>query len=175
MDTGLIHIYYGDGKGKTTAAVGLTVRCAGRGGKVLFCQFLKEGETGELTILKKIPSVSILRGKGCEKFTFQMSPEEWETARRLQAELFRTTVCRCRDEGFDMLVLDEINIACRLGLLSSETVLSFLQTKPEKLEVVMTGRDPSAELIAAADYVSEIRKIRHPYDRGIQARTGIED
>lgn len=88
MDTGLIHIYCGDGKGKTTAAVGLTVRCAGRGGRVLFIQFLKERETGELRILSSLPNVEIRRGKGSKKFTFQMSEAELAEAKNARKAYF---------------------------------------------------------------------------------------
>ena len=95
MDTGLIHIYCGDGKGKTTAAVGLTVRCAGRGGRVLFIQFLKERETGALRILSSLPNVEIRRGKGSKKFTFQMSEAELAEAKKRQESLFHVAVETC--------------------------------------------------------------------------------
>ncbi len=157
VDTGLIHLYCGDGKGKTTAAIGLTIRCAGRGGRILFCQFLKSRPTGELNILHTLPTVTVLRSHAIAKFTFQM-----------------TSIC-CQTMQPDMLVLDEIIPACRLQLVHEAEVLSFLQHKPASLEVVLTGRTPSQALLDTADYVSEICKRKHPYDRGITARLGIEE
>lgn len=175
MDTGLIHIYCGDGKGKTTASLGLTIRCAGRGGKVLFTQFLKDMETGELASLARIPDITVIRGKGFKKFTFQMTPEELAEAKKIQTQMFDEIVDTVRKDPPDMLVLDEILVTCSLGLLDEEKVLQFLHTKPEKLEVVMTGRNPSQALIDMADYVSEICKRKHPFDKGIGARVGIEE
>ena len=175
MDTGLIHIYCGDGKGKTTASLGLTIRCAGRGGRIIFSQFLKDRETGELTSLAKFPNITVIRGKGTKKFTFQMTQEELAQAKKIQESLFDTILAKCEAEKPDMLVLDEILPACSLGLLDEQKVLDFLQHKPKTLEVVMTGRNPSQALLNMADYVSEICKRKHPYDKGIQARIGIEE
>lgn len=175
MDTGLIHIYCGDGKGKTTAAVGLTIRCIGRGGRVVFAQFLKTRETGELAVLQQLDAVTVMRSEGPSKFTFQMTPDELEDTKRRQQALFHEIVEQCRLEQPDMLVLDEALPACRLGLLPEDELLSFLRTRPNALEIVLTGRDPSERLLALADYVSEIRKRKHPYDQGIAARAGIEE
>lgn len=175
MDTGLIHIYCGDGKGKTTAAVGLTIRCVGRGGRVVFAQFLKTRETGELAVLQQLDAVTVMRGEGLSKFTFQMTPDELEDTKRRQKALFHDIVEHCLREKPDMLVLDEALPACRLGLLPEDELLSFLRARPDRLEIVLTGREPSERLLALADYVSEICKRRHPYDRGIAARIGIEE
>lgn len=120
MDTGLIHIYCGDGKGKTTASLGLTIRCAGRGGKVLFTQFLKDMETGELASLARIPGITVIRGKGFKKFTFQMTPEELAEAKKIQTQMFDKIVDTVRKDTPDMLVLDEILVTCSLGLLDEE-------------------------------------------------------
>ena len=175
MDTGLIHIYCGDGKGRTTAALGLAIRCAGHGGRVLFAQFLKERKTGELVSLSRIPTIAVLRGKGCEKFTFQMTPDELAAAKAMQGRLFQEIQDRVRRDAPDLLVLDEILGTCSLGLLDEKEVLRFLQNKPKKLEVVMTGRNPSQALLDQADYISEICKRKHPFDKGIAARVGIEE
>jgi len=147
MERGLIHIYCGDGKGKTTASIGLAVRAAGSGMNVLFVQFLKKSDTSELNILKKLPGLSVLRPSGDECWT---------------------------DVKSGLLVLDEVIGAYNREVIDRASLVSFLREKPENLEVVMTGRNPTAELIELADYVSEIRKIKHPFDRGIRARTGIE-
>lgn len=175
MDTGLVHIYCGDGKGKTTAAIGLAIRCAGRGGHIIFAQFLKTRETGELAILRQVDTMTILRGEGLSKFTFQMTPDELETARRQQTDLLHAIIERCRQEKPDMLVLDEILPACHLGLVPENELISFLHNRPDKTEVILTGRNPSQRLLSMADYVSEICKRKHPYDRGISARIGIEE
>lgn len=174
MNTGLIHIYCGDGKGKTTAAIGLTIRCVGRGGRVVFAQFLKTRETGELPILQQLDAVTVLRGKGIPKFTFQMTPGEFEEAKRQQTALLQEIIELCLREKPDMLVLDEALPACRLGLFPEEDLISFLRARPHAMEVVLTGRDPSERLLSMADYISEICKRKHPYDRGISARIGIE-
>lgn len=175
VDTGLIQLYCGDGKGKTTAAIGLTIRCAGRGGRILFCQFLKSRPTGELAVLRTLPTVTVLRSHTISKFTFQMTPAELAETKRQQEQFFSQIAQYCQDRMPDMVVLDEIIPACRLHLVEEGAVLSFLQHKPASLEVVLTGRGPSPALLEAADYVSEICKRKHPYDRGITARLGIEE
>lgn len=175
MDTGLIHLYCGDGKGKTTAAIGLAIRCAGHDGRILFCQFLKTRPTGELPILSALPSVTVLRSEGLGKFTFQMTPDEREETKKRQTDFFHRIIDLCHRERPDMLVLDEIIPTCSLHLIDEGEVLQFLKTKPPRTEVVLTGRNPSQALLDIADYVSDIHKQKHPYDRGISARLGIEE
>ena len=174
MDTGLIHIYCGDGKGKTTASLGLTMRCAGHGGHILYVQFLKSRPTGELKILKIIPGVTLLRGQGITKFSFQMTDNEKAAVCKEHDRLFAIVREQCEKAAPDMLVLDEILGACESGLFNEQVLVDFLKSKPAKLEVVLTGRNPSQQLIDLADYVSEICKRKHPYDRGINGRNGIE-
>lgn len=175
MDTGLIHLYCGDGKGKTTASLGLALRCAGRGGRVLFAQFLKGRPTGELASLEKIPAITVLRGKALLKFTFQMTEAEKEETRAAQTALLDKVCAFCREQKPDLAVCDELVGACALGLVPEEAVCRFLQEKPTNTEVVLTGRNPSPALVDLADYVSEIKKIKHPFDKGIPARLGIEE
>lgn len=174
MNEGLIHIYCGDGKGKTTAAVGLAVRAAGCGIPVMIVQFLKGKDTGELHALAKIPGITLLRGKASDKFTFQMDERELQQTYDENSKLLLSAVEAARAGDCGLLVLDEI-----MGALSTETVdadllYSLVEGKPTGLELVLTGRNPPGWLVAAADYVSEIKKIKHPYDRGIPARRGIE-
>ena len=166
---GLIHIYCGDGKGKTTAATGLAVRAAGCGMKVLLVQFLKGQETGELRALAHIPGITVLRGKASEKFTFQMDERELQ-----QTYDLLTAVEQARAGACDLLVLDEVMGALSCQLIDEDLLRSLVEQKPERLELVMTGRNPPDWLIEAADYVSEIKKVKHPYDRGVSARRGIE-
>lgn len=173
-DGGLIHIYCGDGKGKTTAALGLAVRCSGHGNKVLFVQFLKSRPTGELKALALLPDIEVMRGKENNKFTFQMSAAEKQEVLHRHMELFAAVKNKCEHEKIDMLVLDEIIGACNTGVFDFDALVDFLKNKPAELEVVMTGRNPKAALVELADYVSEICKRKHPFEKGIPARTGVE-
>ncbi len=175
MKQGLIHLYYGDGKGKTTAAVGLTVRAAGRGLRVLFVQFLKHGESGELKILEQLEQVAVLRCKGVRKFTFQMDASELRQTRDIQDRLLQEIFDRVKQgRGEDLLVLDEAINAVSTGTLDEALLRRLIEQKPEPLELVLTGRNPPGWLIGRADYLSEICSRRHPYEQGIPARTGIE-
>lgn len=175
MKEGLIHLYYGDGKGKTTAAVGLTVRAAGRGMRVLFAQFLKHGESGELRILEQLEQVSILRCEGARKFTFQMNTSELQQTRDVQNRMLQEIIYQVgQGRGYDLLVLDEAINAVSTGTLDEALLRTFVEQKPEPLELVLTGRNPPGWLIGRADYLSEICSRKHPYEQGIPARTGIE-
>lgn len=169
---GLVHIYCGDGKGKTSAAIGLAIRAAGCGKRIVIARFLKTDGSGEVEILKRIPEITILP---CEKafgFVSAMDAETKKQAAAYNQTLFERASMLAEDA--DMVVLDEIMAAVNHGMVPELAVLNFLSGRPDRLEVVMTGRNPSGELLKAADYVSEIKKIRHPYDRGILARKGIE-
>ena len=174
MEQGLIHIYCGDGKGKSTAAAGLAARAAGRGKQVLVARFLKTDDSGEVAALSRIPGIRLIPCSRTFGFTFQMSDQEKKEAARYYEELFQKAWDQAEQEGFDMLVLDEMMAALSAGFVTEEQLLGRLQNRPEGLEVVMTGRNPSERLVEAAYYVSEIRKVKHPFDRGIGARTGIE-
>ena len=154
---GLVHLYCGDGKGKSTAAVGLSLRAAGAGKKVLFLQFFKDCSSSEIGLLRQIPGVEVL-----------VCPRHFEAYGALFAE-----ACDKAKEA-DLLVLDEAVSACGHGVISEEKLLAFLRDKPEELEVVLTGREPSPGLYDAADYITRMEKLRHPFDVGIPARKGIE-
>lgn len=171
---GLIHIYCGDGKGKTTAAVGLAVRCAGRGNKVLLVQFLKSRDSGELYSLAKLPQIEVMRGKESKKFTFQMNDEEKYALLLEHNKMFDEVLAKIKTGAYSLLVLDEVIGAVNAKVFDVARLIDFLRHKPENLEVVLTGRNPAPELVEIADYVSEMRKIKHPMDRGIMAREGIE-
>lgn len=169
---GLIHIYCGDGKGKTTAAVGLTLRSAGAGNRVVFTQFFKDGSSSEISLLRQIPGISVLHTKTVGGFWKCMTTEQQAQASRDYTELFHIACERAKN--MDLLVLDEVISACNHGTVPEEALLDFLKSKPENLEVVLTGRNPSEALLAQADYVTEMKKIKHPFDRGVLARKGIE-
>ena len=170
--SGLIHIYCGDGKGKTTAAVGLAVRAAGAGKRVLFAQFLKTDTSSEIGVLRKIDGIEVRHCNTVRGRVRNMSAAQKKTVAedysRFLTELFRAA------PEYDLLILDEAAAACRHGLISAGLLAEYLRNKPDALEVVLTGRDPDPELMALADYITEMKKIRHPFDRGIRARQGIE-
>ncbi|HBQ64320.1 MAG TPA: cob(I)yrinic acid a,c-diamide adenosyltransferase [Clostridiales bacterium] len=175
LDKGLVHIYCGNGKGKTTAAVGLGVRACGRGLKVLMVQFLKDGDTGELMSLTNLgENFRVIAGESTPKFTFQMSPEEKAQAAKVQLRNFELVLQMLQKESFDMLILDEIMAAVRQGMIPEDRVAELIQNRPAHMEMVLTGRNPPDRLIALADYVSEIRMIKHPFREGTPARVGIE-
>ena len=169
---GLVHIYCGDGKGKTTACVGLAVRAAGAGKKVVFTQFFKDGSSSEVKILTQIPNIRTIHCKFYHGLYFRMDDAQKAKASEDYTKLFRDAVEAARDA--DLLVMDELVSTCNHGTVSEAEVIEFLRNKPEKLEVVMTGRDPSQALRDCADYITEMRKIKHPFDQGIPARKGIE-
>lgn len=171
---GCVHIYCGDGKGKTSAAIGLAVRAAGRKKTVLMARFLKHDDSGEVKGLSQIQGIIVMP---CEKnfgFFYQMTQDQKKEAKEYYGSLFRGAWTRAVEEGFDVLILDEIVAACRYGLVSEQEVIQELGRRPRKLEVALTGRDPSRKLVELADYVSRIRKEKHPFDRGEGAREGIE-
>lgn len=171
---GLIHIYCGDGKGKTTAATGLAVRAAGTDMKVLFARFLKNEESGELKILDGISNIEVLHLEKSYGFYSSLSDTEQLEMCKMYEELWRTIQKKVTTGDYDMLVMDEIMAAMGYDIIEEKEVLEFLEHKPEKLEVVMTGRNPSVTMIEKADYVSEVGKIKHPFDKKTGARKGIE-
>lgn len=171
---GLIHIYCGSGKGKTTCGMGLCVRAAGAGMKVLIYQFMKDNSTSERKVLAHVPGITLADGPAREKFSFRMTKEEKEERRIYYKEKLHELFRIAGEESYDLLFLDEVIYTIGAGLLGEEELLDCLDRKPERLEVVLTGQGPSERLIGKADYVTEMKKVKHPYDRGISARPGIE-
>lgn len=174
LETGLIHIYTGDGKGKTTAAVGLTIRAHAHGLRIMFVQFLKNGLSGEIGILRQLPNIKVYSGQADMKFTNQMADDDKARALAMHEHFFAEAVAAARRGDLDLLVLDETFGAIATGLLNSDEVYDFLCTKPATLEVVLTGRDPEPRFLKLADYISNIQCLAHPYSRGILAREGID-
>ena len=168
----MIHLYFGDGKGKTTAAMGLALRTAGRGGGVVAAQFLKGADSGERAALARLPGVTLLGAPERVKFTFQMTPAEREAEAGRSLALLEEAARLARSPDCRLLVLDEALDAVNAGLLPLAAVLRCLDAL--SCEAVLTGRDPAAELLARADYVTEMVKVRHPFDRGVSARPGVE-
>jgi ATP:corrinoid adenosyltransferase len=171
---GLTHIYCGDGKGKTTAALGLGVRACGRGKRVLLVQFLKGSDSGELNVLNALPNFSVLPNPENIKFIFQMEEAERTETARLCRTRFQKAAQAAAGGACDLLILDEVFGAISTGMLPNKTLIEFIKSKPGNLELVLTGRDPEPEILTLADYVSEILKVKHPFDRNIPARKGIE-
>jgi cob(I)alamin adenosyltransferase len=172
---GLIQIYMGDGKGKTTAAAGLALRAVGRGQHVLFVQFLKNKPSGEvLLIQERIPEIVVMRFSSQNIFIRDMNEEQREILRRETAEGLSFVKEIAASGSCDMLILDEVLGACKNGFISKDEIIAIMKNKATGLELVLTGRDAPQEILAAADLVTEMKKIKHPFDQGVGARMGIE-
>ena len=172
---GLIHIYCGDGKGKTTAAMGLTVRALGSGMKVVLTQFMKGDYSSELKILRGLPNLQLVFCEQNFGFVWNMTEEEKLAAKSAYTRQFETAIQLATECKADMLVMDEFMSCYEMQFIDNEKALDFLKNKPENLEVVLTGRNPGPELCELADYISEIKKIKHPFDKGVTSRKGIEN
>jgi cob(I)alamin adenosyltransferase len=169
MKRGYIQVYTGNGKGKTTAAIGLAARALGAGLSVCFVQFIKGSEYSEIRTLKKLGVPIHQFGRG--RFIMgKPSDQDKELAVQGLAEV-RDLVT---GGGFDLIVLDEVNVALDLGVLEVADVLDILRSKPDGLEIVCTGRNAPKELMEAADLVTEMREVKHYYNAGVPGRKGIE-
>lgn len=170
---GLVQIFTGNGKGKTTAALGTVVRAAGHNFKIFVIFFLKgDYAYGEYSTLARLPNVT-LASFGLRQFIYNkrgINPEE-----KAQAQAALAAAREAITGGnYDLVVLDEINVAVYFNLIAVEEVLQLIRDKPSRVELILTGRNADSRLIEAADLVTEMVKIKHPYDKGIQARKGIE-
>lgn len=174
MNKGLIHLYTGDAKGKTTASLGLALRALGHDMKVVLVQFLKGRETGELKSLEKIGNVQIFRYPRDFGFFKSASDEDKAEMTRLNNENLKKALNLVGEGSCDLLILDEVCGAYNNQALDRELVDDLIKDKPLQLELVMTGRNAPAHFIDLADYVSEFVKIKHPFDKGIGSRKGVE-
>lgn len=169
-DKGQIHIYTGDGKGKTTAALGLSLRAVCAGKKVFFAQFVKGMNYSELQIEKHLPGF-VLKQFGRDCFIYQKPDQE-------DIDAAQQGLATCREilkaGKYDIVVLDELNIALYYKLFTLQDVMTILRQKAEQVEVIITGRNAPAELLEAADLVTEMKEIKHYYQKGLAARKGIE-
>jgi cob(I)alamin adenosyltransferase len=172
-ETGCVQVYTGDGKGKTTAALGLALRAAGRGLPVYIGQFMKGRHYGELDSVKLLPGVELEQyGEPGWVYQGQLKPEQVEQAARGMARACAVVV----SGKHRLVILDEINMAVWFGLIEVEAVLELMQQKPSATELVLTGRRADERVIEAADLVTEMKSIRHYYDtRKLGARQGIEE
>jgi len=167
----LIQVYYGNGKGKTTAALGLALRAAGRGKEILIVQFMKKWDYGELHSIRLIPQISI-KTFGTEDFVYKDEAKEIDY--REAEKAFAEGVQGAKSGQYDMVIFDELNVALDFELLKLQQVLDFLEERPEQVEIIITGRNAPQEIIDKADLVTEMREIKHPFQKGIKARIGIE-
>lgn len=170
----MIHVYCGEGKGKTSAAMGLALRGINAGWKVVIVQFLKGSESGEIAVLKNLPNVTVLRGKQSSKFSFQMNEAELAAARVIHDENLAQALTLVEGGACNMLILDESLGALSKDLLDEETLRSLLVNRGDELEIVLTGRGVPPFVEDAADYITEMKCQRHPYEEGVAARKGVE-
>ena len=163
----MLQLYWGDGKGKTTAAMGLALRALGHGQRVSVVQFLKDGTSGEISLMRRCGAT--VRACPNAKFTWQMTDAEKAEARANNNAALQAALA----EPFELLVLDEACAACKSGLVE-EQLLKVAAARAKTAEVVFTGREPAEWMQAAADYSTEMRAVRHPYEQGVTAREGVE-
>lgn len=172
VQRGLVQVYTGNGKGKTTAALGQALRAIGHGWRVYMVQFMKGSrEYGELTAARHLPGLTIVQS-GLPTFVRKGSPGEEDV--RLAREGMRLAREAINGGQYELVILDEINVAVDYGLVPLEEVLELLRQRPPHVNVILTGRYAAPALAAEADLVSEVLEIKHHYHQGVQARAGIE-
>jgi cob(I)alamin adenosyltransferase len=172
LEKGLVQVYTGNGKGKTTAAFGLALRAIGRGLKVYIIQFIKGGfDYGELYIVDKLPNLA-LKAFGRGRFVTEKPAEKVDVEFAEEALVLAEEVVKSGE--YDIVILDEINVALNLKLVKIEKVLKLIKNKPKHVELVLTGRYAPNEIVEAADLVTEMKEVKHPFNEGFQARKGIE-
>ena len=170
-ERGTVQLYTGDGKGKTTASLGAAIRAAGHGRRVLMIQFMKGRLYGELAAAKGIDGFTIEQ-YGRDEFVDSTNPDPVDM--ELAARGWARALEAASDEDIDLLILDEINVAVSFGLVALEDVIRFVEKRQPHLELILTGRYAPDELIELADTVTEMREIKHHYQKGVEARKGVE-
>ncbi len=170
LSRGFVQVYTGNGKGKTTAALGLAIRAAGRGFSVFIGQFMKGVFYGELAIEKFTGGKVQIRQFGTDSLVHTADEHDRRLAQK-GLEICRNAV---QSGNFNICVLDEVNIAVHMGLLDVKSVVELVKSRPENVEMILTGRYAPQEILDLADYISEMKEIRHPYQKGVPAREGIE-
>ncbi|MEG2571251.1 MAG: cob(I)yrinic acid a,c-diamide adenosyltransferase [Clostridia bacterium] len=171
--SGLLHMYVGDGKGKSTAALGLVLRAAGAGFRVLYCQFLKTEDSSELAALSCLPGVTVMKSAPTDGFLFFMDNASRARALSDTAARLEDVHTRMCSGEFDLVVLDEFLWLIDV-VLNADDACEFIRSRAPKCELVLTGGHAPDELIELADYVSNIQKVKHPFDNDTAARVGIE-
>lgn len=170
----MLQIYHGDGKGKTTAAVGLAVRAAGAGLKVLFMQFLKNGSSSEIKVLSGIDGITVRCCEECNKFTFEMNDTEKQAVSDDHNSMLELAMSMVSQKKADVVIMDEFLDAYNKSMLDLRLAEMVITNFSETAEIVLTGRSPDEIFIEKADYISHVTAEKHPYSRGITARKGIE-
>lgn len=171
----MIHVYYGEGKGKTTAAAGLALRALGNSIPVIFLQFLKARKSGEITMFSGLPGIIVLRNTVDYGFYKNMTEEQKEKVTQIHNQNIQQVFSYCKEGKCGMLVLDEVFSAYQYGLLDKEIIKHLLiMAEEDRFELVLTGRNPDMVFIEKADYITQMKKERHPFDGGVSARKGIE-
>ena len=170
----MIHIISGNGKGKTSAAAGLALRAAGAGMRVIFFQFLKDGSSTEIGVLRSVKGITVSCYEECRKFLWEMDEGEKRAVTESRDRMLKEAGELITGGGADMVVLDEFFAAYNTGTVDKALAEEIVLSCPDRVELVLTGRDPAEVFCNAADYHSEILSVRHPYDKGISARKGIE-
>ncbi len=168
---GYVQVYTGNGKGKTTAAIGLAIRAAGAGLKVYIAQFIKMGDYSEIKALKRFSDLITVEQFGLGRFLGEHPLPEDLAAAQKGLERIQNIMVRGQ---YQVIILDEANVAAKFGLIQAQDLLKLIEAKPPPVELVLTGRDAPAEIIKAADLVTEMTAIKHYYQKGVQARPGIE-
>ena len=168
---GYIQVYTGDGKGKTTAALGLSLRAAGAGLQVYIAQFLKKGDSSEIKALKKLSGAITIEQFGLGRFIKNRPTEKEIRAARDGLEKIKKMMASGK---YDVIIVEEGNVAAACGLFSIQDLIDLIDAKPEPVELVITGRNAAREVIQKADLVTEMKSIRHYFDKGVVARVGIE-
>ncbi len=168
---GYVQVYTGNGKGKTTASLGLALRAAGAGLKVFIVQFLKQGDYSEIKALSKFSGNITVKQSGLGCFVKGKPSEEDIVAGKKGYELLKSTLI---EGGYDLVIAEEGNVAVSCGLFTEEDLLALIDLKPEHVELVITGRNAGDKLIERADLVTEMKEIKHYYKQGVKARVGIE-
>jgi len=174
MKKGLVHIYTGDGKGKTTACVGLALRMAGSGGKVLYAFMQKGVMSSEVKLLETISGIDVFQVCTMTKFSHLQNEEEKAEYRHQHTQGLMKIISLCKSGKYNMVVVDEAIGAVLEKAIDLEAVMELIQTRPDNCEIILSGRKTPVELTELADYVSDIQAVKHPFDKGIPARRGIE-
>jgi cob(I)alamin adenosyltransferase len=171
LEKGFVHIYTGNGKGKTTAAIGLGIRATGEGLKVYMIQFMKGRRYSEIDALENIKDFTVIQF-GRDEFVSKENPEQIDIDLARKGFEHAKEIIKNGEHG--LIILDEINVAVDFKLIPLKDVLKLIDEKPEKVELVLTGRYVHPDMVKQADLVSEILEIKHPYQNGIQSRKGID-
>jgi cob(I)alamin adenosyltransferase len=171
LTKGHIHVYTGSGKGKTTAAIGLGIRAVGAGLKTHMIQFMKGRRYNELNSIEKLENFTYSQF-GRDEFVSKEKPAQIDINYARKGLLYAKDVIKC--EKYDLIILDEINVAIDFNLIDLKDILKLIREKPKELELILTGRNANPEIVKIADVVTEMLEIKHPYKQGIPARSGID-